>query len=67
MLLENEELDNRRQALRESLTVLSRRERRIYEARRHRHDEARCILNYRAYPRRQTSGERRQAPDPSQQ
>jgi RNA polymerase sigma-32 factor len=67
VLLENEELDNRRQALRESLTVLSRRERRIYEARRHRHDEARCILNYRAYPRRQTSGERRQAPDPSQQ
>jgi RNA polymerase sigma-32 factor len=34
VLLENEELDNRRQALGEALTVLNRRERRIFEARR---------------------------------
>jgi RNA polymerase sigma-32 factor len=34
VLLENEELDNRRQALGEALTVLDRRERRIFEARR---------------------------------
>jgi RNA polymerase sigma-32 factor len=33
-LLENEELDNRRQALGEALTVLNERERRIFEARR---------------------------------
>jgi RNA polymerase sigma-32 factor len=33
-LLEREELDNRRQALGEALTVLERRERRIFEARR---------------------------------
>jgi RNA polymerase sigma-32 factor len=34
VLLENEERDNRRQALGEALTVLERRERRIFEARR---------------------------------
>ena len=34
VMLENEELGNRRQALGEALTVLSRRERRIFEARR---------------------------------
>ena len=34
VLLENEELDHRRQALGEALTVLNRRERRIFEARR---------------------------------
>jgi RNA polymerase sigma-32 factor len=34
VLLEREELDNRRQALGEALTVLERRERRIFEARR---------------------------------
>jgi RNA polymerase sigma-32 factor len=33
-LLENQELDNRRQALGEALTVLNERERRIFEARR---------------------------------
>ena len=34
VLLENEELDNRRLALGEALTVLNGRERRIFEARR---------------------------------
>jgi RNA polymerase sigma-32 factor len=34
VLLENQELDNRRQALGEALTVLNERERRIFEARR---------------------------------
>jgi RNA polymerase sigma-32 factor len=34
VLLENEELDHRRQALGEALTVLNKRERRIFEARR---------------------------------
>src|SRR5205085_9715460 len=34
ILVENEELDNRRKALGEALTVLNERERRIFEARR---------------------------------
>jgi RNA polymerase sigma-32 factor len=33
-MMENEELDNRRQALGEALTALTERERRIFEARR---------------------------------